>query len=65
MNVGSNGSLEMRDYLAWRMAFGVTTPSTNTVVQPEYDDMQAASRRTAPTFPAISGSKRAIRIQAD
>ena len=30
----------MRDYLAWRMAFGVTTPSTNTVVQPEYDAMR-------------------------
>lgn len=30
----------MRDYLAWRMAFGVITPSTNTVVQPEYDDMR-------------------------
>lgn len=30
----------MRDYLAWRMAFGVTTPSTNTVVQPEYDNMR-------------------------
>jgi maleate isomerase len=30
----------MRDYLAWRMAFGVATPSTNTVVQPEYDDMR-------------------------
>ena len=30
----------MRDYLAWRMAFGITTPSTNTVVQPEYDDMR-------------------------
>jgi len=30
----------MRDYLAWRMAFGVTTPSTNTVVQPEYDEMR-------------------------
>jgi len=30
----------MRDYLAWRMAFGVTTPSVNTVVQPEYDDMR-------------------------
>ena len=25
----------MRDYLAWRLAFGITTPSTNTVVQPE------------------------------
>src|SRR4029453_16548174 len=31
---------DMRDYLAWRLAFGVTTPSTNTVVQPEYDDMR-------------------------
>jgi maleate isomerase len=30
----------MRDYLAWRMAFGVTTPSPNTVVQPEYDDLR-------------------------
>lgn len=30
----------MRDYLAWRLAFGVPTPSTNTVVQPEYDDMR-------------------------
>src|SRR5215470_14266888 len=30
----------LRDYLAWRLAFGVTTPSTNTVVQPEYDDMR-------------------------
>jgi maleate isomerase len=32
----------MRDYLAWRLAFGVATPSTNTVVQPEYDDMRPA-----------------------
>ena len=32
----------MRDYLAWRLAFGVPTPSTNTVVQPEYDDMRPA-----------------------
>jgi maleate isomerase len=32
----------VRDYLAWRLAFGVTTPSTNTVVQPEYDDMRPA-----------------------
>ncbi len=31
----------MRDYLAWRLALGVTTPSTNTVVQPEYDDMRS------------------------
>ena len=32
----------MRDYLAWRLAYGITTPSTNTVVQPEYDDMRPA-----------------------
>ena len=39
----SNEGLEhMRDYLAWRLAFGVTTPSTNTVVQPEYDDLRPA-----------------------
>src|SRR5262249_41232466 len=34
------GGNVMRDYLAWRMAFGVTTPSTHPVVQPEYDDMR-------------------------
>ena len=32
----------MRDYLAWRMAFGVATPSTNTLVQPEYGEMRPA-----------------------
>ncbi|HEX9647458.1 MAG TPA: IgiC [Alphaproteobacteria bacterium] len=32
----------MGDYLAWRAKFGVVTPSTNTVVQPEYDDMRPA-----------------------
>lgn len=30
----------MGDVLGWRMKFGVVTPSTNTVVQPEYDDMR-------------------------
>jgi len=29
-----------RDYLAWRLTLGITRPSTNTVVQPEYDDMR-------------------------
>jgi hypothetical protein len=29
----------MRDYLAWRLAFGITTSSTNTVVHPEWDYM--------------------------
>src|SRR5881394_3444065 len=37
---GTRRGIIMRDYLAWRMAFGITTPSTNTVVQPEYDDMR-------------------------
>lgn len=30
----------MADYLGWRAKFGVTTPSVNAVVQPEYDDMR-------------------------
>jgi maleate isomerase len=30
----------MGDYLGYRAKIGVTTPSTNTVVQPEYDDMR-------------------------
>ena len=30
----------MVDTLGWRCKFGVITPSTNTVVQPEYDDMR-------------------------
>ncbi len=30
----------MRDTLGWRHKFGIITPSTNTVVQPEYDDMR-------------------------
>ncbi|WP_216898481.1 maleate cis-trans isomerase family protein [Nocardia alni] len=30
----------MTDALAWRMKIGVVTPSVNTVVQPEYDDMR-------------------------
>ncbi len=29
-----------RDGLAWRCKFGVVTPSTNTIVQPEYDDLR-------------------------
>ena len=29
-----------RDGLGWRCKFGVVTPSTNTIVQPEYDDMR-------------------------
>ena len=30
----------MGDGLAWRMKFGVVTPSTNTIVQPEYADLR-------------------------
>jgi maleate isomerase len=30
----------MVDLLGWRMLFGVVAPSTNTSVQPEYDDMR-------------------------
>ena len=30
----------MNDYLAYRAKIGVPTPSTNTVVQPEYDAMR-------------------------
>ena len=32
----------MTDLLGWRMLFGVVAPSTNTSVQPEYDDMRPA-----------------------
>ena len=32
----------MTDVLGWRCTFGVVTPSTNTVVQPEYDEMRPA-----------------------
>ena len=30
----------MHDVLGWRKKFGVITPSTNTIVQPEYDDLR-------------------------
>ena len=30
----------MQDVLGWKKKFGVITPSTNTVVQPEYDDLR-------------------------
>lgn len=32
----------MRDVLGWRRKFGVMAPSTNTVVQPDFDDMRPA-----------------------
>src|SRR5262245_5189781 len=30
----------MRDVLGWRKKFGVMAPSTNTIVQPDFDDMR-------------------------
>ena len=32
--------MPVRDLLSWRFKFGVLTPSVNSVVQPEYDDMR-------------------------
>ena len=32
----------MADVLGWRRTFGAIAPSTNTVVQPDYDDMRPA-----------------------
>ena len=31
---------ELRDVLGWRQKFGVMAPSTNTIVQPDFDDMR-------------------------
>ena len=31
-----------KDAYAWRLKFGVLGPSTNTIVQPEFDDMRPA-----------------------
>jgi maleate isomerase len=48
------------DLLAWRKKFGVVTPSTNTIVQPEYDDMRPPgvtnhiSRMHIPDEPHVS-----------
>ena len=32
----------MTDVLGWRALFGILGPSTNTVVQPDFDDMRPA-----------------------
>jgi maleate isomerase len=32
----------MRDVLGWRRKFGIVAPSTNTIVQPDFDDMRPA-----------------------
>ena len=50
----------MTDILGWRKKFGVLGPSTNTVVQPEFDDMRPAgvtnhySRIFTPNAQAVS-----------
>jgi maleate isomerase len=50
----------MRDALGWRRKFGVMAPSTNTIVQPDFDDMRPAgvtnhySRIFTPNASALS-----------
>ena len=50
----------LADTLGWRMKFGVVTPSTNTVVQPEYDDLRPPgvtnhiARMHIPTIPSAA-----------
>lgn len=50
----------MRDVLGWRKVFGAIGPSTNTIVQPDYDDMRPAgvtnhySRIFTPNAAALS-----------
>ena len=50
----------MRDVLGWRRKFGVMGPSTNTIVQPDFDDMRPPgvtnhySRIFTPNAKAIS-----------
>jgi maleate isomerase len=50
----------MKDVLGWRAKFGVLGPSTNTVVQPDFDDMRPAgvtnhySRILTPNAKAVS-----------
>jgi maleate isomerase len=50
----------MTDALAWRKKFGVMGPSTNTVVQPDFDDLRPAgvtnhySRIFTPNTQAVS-----------
>ena len=41
MHVAMTGQLP-RDALGWRCKFGVLAPSTNTIVQPDFDDMRPA-----------------------
>ena len=49
-----------RDVLGWRAKFGVLAPSTNTIVQPEFDDLRPVgvtnhySRIYTPNVAAVS-----------
>jgi len=40
LNVEAGGFARMADQLGWRCKFGVVAPATNTIVQPEYDDLR-------------------------
>jgi maleate isomerase len=57
---GSGRSSAMRDVLGWRRKFGVVGPSTNTVVQPDFEMMRPAgvtnhySRIFTPNAQAVS-----------
>ena len=63
----------MRDVLGWRCKFGVMGPSTNTIVQPDFDVMRppasptttAASSRPTPTRSATRPSAPASSIIGD
>ncbi len=63
------GRVAMRDVLGWRRKFGVIGPSTNTVVQPEFDMMRPAgvtnhySRIFTPNAQAISNDSFMAGIQ--
>jgi len=46
---------EMRDVLGWRRKFGVIGPSTNTVVQPDFEMMR---RPASPTTIAASSRRK-------
>lgn len=58
----------MRDVLGWRRKFGVMAPSTNTIVQPDFDDMRPVgvtnhySRIFTPNATALSNDTFRARI---
>jgi maleate cis-trans isomerase len=46
----------MRDVLAWRLKFGVLGPSTNTIVQPDFEMMRPMKAITA----VLAGSSKLL-----